>query len=70
MRRAFTAEHLRECIWRTEVKTLVERVHLAPGCAYSFRRAVIDVSERFGLPHGTVREAEFDLAPCNCVKFE
>jgi hypothetical protein len=54
----------------TNVDTLVERVRLAPGCAYSLRRAVIDVSERFGLPHGIVGEAEFDLAPYDRVTFE
>ena len=54
----------------TAVSTLVERVHLGPGCTYSLRRVVIDVSERFGLPPGIVREAEFDLAPYDRVKFD
>lgn len=54
----------------TTVSTLVERVHLAPSCAYSLRRAVIDVTERFGLAHGIVKEADFDLAPYDRVEFE
>ncbi len=54
----------------TEVTTLVERVHLAPGCAYSLRSAVIDITERFGLPHGVVSESEIDLAPYDRVEFE
>lgn len=54
----------------TEVTTLVERVHLAPVCAYSLRSAVIDITERFGLPHGVVSESEIDLAPYDRVEFE
>lgn len=53
----------------TDVGTLVERVYLAPGCAYSLRRAVLDATERFGLAHGIVGEAEFDLAPYDRVRF-
>lgn len=53
----------------TVVSTLVERVHLAPRCSYSLRRAVIDVTERFGLARDVVKEAEFDLAPFDRVEF-
>ena len=53
----------------TSVSTLIERVHLAPRCAYSLRRAVIDVTQRFGLERQLVKEAEFDLAPFDRVEF-
>jgi len=53
----------------TSVSTLIERVHLAPRCAYSLRRAVIDVTERFGFERRWVKEAEFDLAPFDRVDF-
>lgn len=54
----------------TDVATLVERVYLAPGCAYSLRRAVIDVTKRFGLPKKLIAEAGFDLVPFDSVEFE
>lgn len=54
----------------TTVSTLVERVYLVPGCAYSLRRAVIDVTERFGLARGIVRESEMDVTPYDRVKFD
>ena len=53
----------------TSAKTLIERVHLTPRCAYSLRRAVIDVTERFGLERQLVKEADFDLAPFDRVEF-
>ena len=53
----------------TSISALIERVHLAPRCAYSLRRAVIDVTERFGLARQLVKEAEFDLAPFDRVEF-
>lgn len=54
----------------TAVSTLVERVHLVPGCAYSLRRAVVDVTARFGLPHAIVRESAMDVAPYDRVVFD
>lgn len=53
----------------TNVSALVDRVHLAPACSYPLRRAVIDVTERFGLGRAVISEAEFDLAPFDRVKF-
>ena len=47
----------------TDAEALIERVYLAPRCAYSLRRAVLDVTERFGLPGKLVTEPQFDLAP-------
>ena len=54
----------------TDVSKLIDRVYLAPGCAYSLRRAVIDVTKRFGLDKKLITEASFDLAPFDRVKFE
>jgi hypothetical protein len=54
----------------TNVRSLVDRVYLAPACAYSLRRAVIDVTERFGLDRKVIAEADFDLAPFDRVEFE
>jgi hypothetical protein len=54
----------------TDVTRLIDRVHLAPRCAYSIRRAVIDVTERFGLDKKLVTEAGFDLVPFDRVEFE
>ena len=53
----------------TNVSTLIDRVYLAPACTYSLRRAVIDVTERFGLDCKVIAEANFDLAPFDRVKF-
>lgn len=53
----------------TDVTKLIDRVHLAPSCAYSLRRAVIDVTKRLGLDKKLVTEAGFDLAPFDRVKF-
>ena len=47
---------------------LIDRVYLAPKCAYSTRRAVIDVTERFGLSKKLVAEGELDLAPFDRVE--
>jgi hypothetical protein len=33
------------------------------GAAYSLRRATIDVTERFGLQHGLLKEPDFDPTP-------
>jgi hypothetical protein len=46
-----------------------DRMHLAPACAYPLRRAVLDVTERFGLDRRVITEAEFDLAPFVRAKF-
>ena len=54
----------------TDVTKLIDRVHLAPSCAYSLRRGVIDVTKRFGLDKKLVTEAGFDRAPFDRVKFE
>jgi len=54
----------------TDAAALIDRVHLAPTCAYATRRAVIDVTERFGLPKKLIGEAELDLAPFDRVEFE
>ncbi len=53
----------------TDVTKLIDRVHLAPSCAYSLRRAVLDVTKCFGLDKNLVTEAGFDLAPFDRVKF-
>ena len=53
----------------TDVGSLIDRVHLAPACTYPLRRAVLDVTERFGLNCHIITEAEFDLAPFDRVKF-
>ena len=53
----------------TDVTKLIDRVYLAPGCAYSLRRAVIDVTKRFGFDKHLITEATFDLAPFDRVKF-
>ncbi len=53
----------------TNATLLIDRVHLAPGCSYPLRRAVIDVNQRFGLDGAIIKEAEFDVAPFDRVKF-
>jgi len=53
----------------TDVTKLIDRVFLAPACAYSLRRAVIDVTKRFGFDKKLITEATFDLAPFDRVKF-
>jgi hypothetical protein len=53
----------------TDASALIEGVRLAPGCPYPLRRAVIDVTERFGLPRELVKSADFDVAPYDRVRF-
>ena len=53
----------------TDVTTLIDRVYLAPNCAYPLRRAVIDVTKRFGFDAKIISEAGFDIAPFDRVKF-
>lgn len=53
----------------TDVTKLIDRVYLAPGCSYSLRRAVIDVTASFGFDKKLITEAGFDLAPFDRVKF-
>lgn len=53
----------------TDVTKLIDRVYLAPGCAYSLRRAVIDVTKRFGYDKKLITEAAFNRAPFDRVKF-
>ena len=53
----------------TDAIKLIDGVHLAPKCAYSLRRAVIDVTRRFGLDSKLITEAGFDRAPFDRVKF-
>lgn len=52
-----------------DATALIDRVYLAPTCAYATRRAVIDVTERFGLSKKLVTETELDLAPFDRVEF-
>lgn len=54
----------------TNASILVDHVYLAPACAYSLRRAVIDVTKQFGLDPKVIKEAGFDLAPFDRVEFE
>lgn len=53
----------------TDVTKLIDRVYLAPSCAYTLRRAVIDVTKHFGFDKKLITEAGFDLAPFDKVKF-
>lgn len=53
----------------TDITKLIDGVYLAPGCAYSLRRAVGDVTKRFGYNEKLVTEAAFDLASFDRVKF-
>lgn len=53
----------------TDAAMLIDRVYLAPTCAYSTRRAVVDVTERFGLSKELIAETELDLAPFDRVEF-
>lgn len=54
----------------TNANILIDHVYLAPACAYSLRRAVLDITKRFGLDRKVIKEAGFDLAPFDRVEFE
>jgi hypothetical protein len=54
---------------QTDNTVLLEEVRLAPSCAYSLRRAVIDVTKSFGLPAKLIKEATLDLAPYDDAEF-
>ena len=53
----------------TDLKILVDGVYLGPSCAYPLRRAVADVTERFGLDKSLIKESRLDRAPPDQVQF-
>lgn len=55
---------------QTDLSVLIDKVRLAPGCSYPLRRAVIDITKRFGLPKRVVTEAQQGLAPFDQVEFD
>jgi hypothetical protein len=53
----------------TDIKELIEKVVLAPGVSYPTRRAVVSVTEAFGLSRALIAESSVGRVPFDHLRF-